>query len=144
MPSIIRAQSAKDTADAVGIQLAVFSKEQGIPRDTCLAENDNAHHVLAFEHDRAVATARLLELGGGVGEIARVAVIKEHRGAGLGHRLVRELETVARELGLRRLILHPHHYLEVFYAGHGYEKTDDAVEFVGGHELITMSKSLEA
>lgn len=142
MLTIIRAQSANENADAVRIQLAVFSDEQGIPRETCLAENENAHHVLAMDCDNAVATARLLELDDGVGEIARVAVIREHRGAGLGHRLVRELETVARELGLRRLILHPHHYLEAFYSGHGYEKTDDAVETVGGHELITMSKSL--
>lgn len=139
----MRAQTEKEYADAIRIQLAVFSEEQGIPRETCLARNEDAHHVLAMQDDTAIATARLLELDDAVGEIARVAVIRQYRGAGLGHRLVQELESVAQELDLGRLVLHPHHYLESFYAGHGYRRTDHAVELVGGHQLITMSKLLD-
>lgn len=142
MPEIVRAQTERQIADAVRIQLAVFSDEQGIPRAACLADNENAYHMLAMDGGSAIATARLLEQDAGVGEIARVAVLPEYRGAGLGHLLVQALEAVAGELGLQRLILHPHHYLEPFYAGHGYARTGDAAEFIGGHELITMSKSL--
>jgi len=142
MPDIVRVRTAEQYALALQIQLAVFCDEQGIPRDTCLQNNERAGHVLAVEGNEALATARLLELADGVGEIARVAVLKPHRRQGLGQRLVAALEAMAAERELTEVILHPHHYLETFYGAQGYVRLDDSIEVVGGHELIAMKKSL--
>jgi len=142
MPEIVRVETGQQYELALQIQLAVFCDEQGIPRDTCLQNNELAGHVLAVEGDDAMATARLLELADGVGEIARVAVLKPYRRQGLGHRLVAALEAMAAERKFTEVILHPHRYLEAFYGGQGYVRLDDSVEVVGGHELIAMKKLL--
>jgi predicted GNAT family N-acyltransferase len=142
MISMQRAETAKDLAEARTIQLAVFSQEQGIPEDLCLQNNDAAIHVLAVDGEQYVGTARMLDLGNRHAELARIAVVQSHRGSGLGAQLIRKLEEIAVLEGFENLVLHPHQYLENFYARLGYVVGEEGAETVGGHALITMSKEL--
>ena len=128
------------------IQQAVFVKEQGIPEILTLDEiNDRATHVIAFSEDTAVGTARL-DIGTGPGRIvatiARVAVLPEHRGTGLGKKMIFELEALGRRAGVQIFVLRPHDYLEPFYAGLGYGRLPDEDHVVAGHRLITMEKKV--
>lgn len=128
---------------AQDIRKAVFVAEQKIPLDLELDGYDNdAIHLLALGSQQAVATGRLRKISPTLGNVSRIAVLPEHRGSGLGKKIVLELEEIAKGLALKELELFPHIYLEKFYRGLGYRKTDDA-GIVGTHALIRMVKILE-
>jgi predicted GNAT family N-acyltransferase len=140
-----KVESDREFRAAMAIQEAVFVAEQGIPADLTLdATNSHAIHVLAMHADQPVGTARL-DVGcrdcAGSGTIARVAVLPAHRKAGIGRRMVVELEDIGRRAGVTRFLLHPHVYLEGFYQALGYERTPDGDHVVAGHPLITMKKT---
>lgn len=61
--------------------------------------------VVATDDGVAVACGGVQPLGDGTGEVKRMWVDPAWRGAGLGGRLLRHLEDVARELGHRRVVL---------------------------------------
>lgn len=61
---------------------------------------------------------------------------------GYGRALVAELELIALGHNLKRLLLHPHHYLEEFYADIGFTVVPGKTERAGEHLLITMEKIL--
>ena len=61
--------------------------------------------LLARSEGRAVACGGLRALGDGIAEVKRMWVSDDWRGAGLGGRLLRELEGHARELGHHTLRL---------------------------------------
>jgi ElaA protein len=66
----------------------VFIDEQNVPEDEEIdAYDETAIHLLAFEGDTPVGTARIV-VQGSVGKIGRVCVLKEHRDTGLGSDLI--------------------------------------------------------
>ncbi len=66
----------------------VFIDEQNVPEDEEIdAYDETAIHLLAFEGDTPVGTARIV-VQGEVGKIGRVCVLKEYRGTGLGADLI--------------------------------------------------------
>ena len=142
MVAIKTVMTPQEFAAAECIQLDVFCREQGIPEPLCKDGNVNAHHILAMDGDRPVATARLTVGGNGVAELARIAVLPSHRSCGLGRALVRKLEEAAVQREVTELVLHPHLHLESFYASLGYSTSGASVDVVGGHDLITMRKTI--
>jgi ABC-type dipeptide/oligopeptide/nickel transport system ATPase subunit len=65
----------------LGVRLAVFVEEQGIPREEELDELDEvAVHCVGYAVDTPVAAGRLV-LSDGYGKVGRMAVLREHRGA---------------------------------------------------------------
>ncbi len=72
------------------IRTRVFVAEQGVPSEEELDDYDGtAMHFVVEVHRVIVGTARLVDLGNGVGKIGRVAILKEHRNRGLGSELIR-------------------------------------------------------
>jgi GNAT superfamily N-acetyltransferase len=65
------------------------------------------------------------EPGIALGEVKRMWVRPERRGAGLGRRLLVEIEAAGSALGLRRLRLDTAGPLAAFYRGAGYVPIDD-------------------
>lgn len=61
--------------------------------------------VVATSDGEPVACGGVQPLEGGTGEIKRMWVHADWRGAGLGSRMLRHLETLARDLGHRRVVL---------------------------------------
>jgi len=142
-PGIGEISAAADLALARTIRQQVFVDEQGIPAE--LEEdglNENAIHVLLTLQGQAVGTARMHITDDNEGEIARVAIVENFRGKGYGRALVAELELIALRRNLKRLLLHPHHYLEKFYADIGFTVVPGKTERAGEHLLITMEKIL--
>lgn len=138
---ILQVDTPEDLTRARAIRHQVFVEEQGIPAE--LEENgldEEAVHLLAVVDGEAVGTIRLVPRADDTGELARVAVLESARGSGVGKALVRELEAVARRMGLSGLVLHPHAYLEDFYRDLGYHTTSGTTR-AGAHRLITMAKS---
>ena len=135
-----RVSTQNELGIAQKIGTKVFVEEQSIPIELELDEHDTAAiHVLAFVNGIPVATGRLRILPREEGNLSRIAVLPSHRGTGIGKVVVQKLETIARQLGLGRVYLSPHSYLEKFYTDLGYHKFG-AKSKVGKHILIEMTK----
>ncbi len=135
--------SAAELALAQQIRRQVFVEEQGIAAELEYdAADATAIHVLAYDAENAVATGRLVLTDDGLGTLGRIAVLPSARGQGIGGQIVRRLESYARLAGAKRLLLHPHFYLEPFYTNLGYQTLPDSESRVGPHRLIAMEKWL--
>ncbi len=93
-----------DRTPLMDVRRCVFIDEQQVPEAMEWDEDDAiCIHVLAWDPKRdAVGTARLHPSG----RVGRVAVLREHRGAGVGHLLMTTLIDLARQQGIGRLVLH--------------------------------------
>lgn len=115
----------RDNADLRRIREAVFIREQGIPPEQEWDADDlSATHVLAFDNDFAVGTARLLENG----EVGRVAVLKEWRGLHIGEAIIEKILAAAQQLGIDQLSLHAQTHAAGFYEQFGFQIDGD--EFI--------------
>ena len=108
------------------IRMTVFVEEQAVPPEEELDAYDiAASHFLArlaeVSHvSGIIGTARLVDKGHGVGKIGRVAVLREHRGQGVGALLMRRVEQAARADAYTELILEAQCHALPFYEKLGY------------------------
>jgi predicted GNAT family N-acyltransferase len=134
-------RSADEVAAALALRIDVFVGEQGVER---VADQDGLDpesiHLVAIEDERVLATCRLLEAPG-VLKLGRMAVEPDHRRRGLGAALLAEAERVARDSGIRRIVLHAQVYAESLYAGAGYERVGD-VFVEEGIEHVRMERTI--
>jgi predicted GNAT family N-acyltransferase len=115
-------------ADAKPIRFTVFVDEQRVPAEIELDEHDaRCIHALAYEDGRAVGTGRLLPDG----HIGRMAVLKSHRGKGVGKALLRALVDAARRRGDREVLLSSQVHAKGFYEGEGFEPDGPVYEEAG-------------
>ncbi len=116
--SIIETGFYEEKTRIMQVRNAVFVAEQGVPEALEQDEKDPVcRHALLLMDDRAVATGRL-EADGHIG---RIAVVRSHRGRGLGSRIVNFLENKARAMGLRRVFLGAQLQAISFYEKLGYQ-----------------------
>ncbi|WP_116245181.1 GNAT family N-acetyltransferase [Nocardiopsis sp. FIRDI 009] len=120
-PLIRLAVDERDRAAVFVIRGAVFVCEQRVPIEEEWDERDaTADHLLALVDGVPVGTVRLVDQGGGVGVLGRLAVLPEGRGTGTGAALVRAVEDRARECGLTTVELHAQTHALGFYERLGY------------------------
>ena len=134
-------ETAKD--DAYAVRHAVFVDEQDVPEDIELDGEDGVStHFVAYDEDgRPVGTARLRIVDENTGKAERLAVRADHRGEGLGRRLMDRLEAVARDEGCSQVRLHSQTQVEEFYASLGYETVSDVFD-EAGIPHVEMEKEL--
>jgi len=134
--------TSKEYALVRRIRKKVLEDEQGFPHEVNIDGNDHqAYHVLISEGRKPVATARLVQDQNRKGKIARIAILKSHRGKGLAKDLIRYIEKKAMHLGITSLLIEPHAYLENFFKQLGYQKLPGYTE-VAGLRLIKLEKRL--
>lgn len=115
-----RVSSKEDLKKAFTIRKRVFVKEQGVPQAIELDHDDaRAIHLLAFEEDRPVGTARVV-IRAGSAKIGRMAVLKKHRGKGIGKWLLRRALAAAAKRGARKIYLHAQLPVVGFYESMGF------------------------
>lgn len=121
-------------AEALRIRRAVFIEEQGVPEDLEIDGLDapeawgrTAEHALLRLDGEPVATGRLLLEDGPphYAHIGRVAVLREHRGKGLGRLLMQALQERAHELGYPGITLAAQLHAIGFYERLGYRARGD-------------------
>jgi predicted GNAT family N-acyltransferase len=125
--------------DASAIREAVFVAEQGVPAEIELDEwDERCDHALAVDaRGRAIGTGRLLRDG----HIGRLAVLREHRGRGVGAAILEALIERARQRGMRRVVLNAQTHAAGFYARFGFAVSGD--EFVeAGIPHVEMARAL--
>lgn len=127
----MRIEVTTDIATCQRLRRVVFIEEQGVSEaDEVDGLDGQAIHLLAFDGDAPVGTARLL-LKGPVGKIGRVCVVPAARGTGLGAALIRKaLEVLRDQPGVREAYLGSQSHATGFYEKLGFavegEEFDDA------------------
>ncbi len=117
---MIRRAGKRDMDAVPATRARVFIDEQNVPeaeeRDGKDAE---AIHLIAFDQDQPVGTARLLTKGD-TGKIGRVAVLKEKRGSGLGKAIMQAALDTLRAEGMTRAKLGAQTHAIGFYEALGF------------------------
>ncbi len=105
--------------EAAAVRQEVFVREQGVPVDLDMDQNDAEalHAVARGPEGLAVATARLLDDG----HIGRLAVLRPWRRQGVGGLMLQTLLEVARERGLDRVRLSAQVHARGFYEAAGFQ-----------------------
>lgn len=104
--------------DAKLIREQVFIQEQQIAvEDEWDAEDAVSLHFVVYDQDQPIATARLLQNN----SVGRVAVLKSHRGLGIGKLLMQQIIQQAKHEQREFLKLSSQAHAIQFYAGLGFK-----------------------
>lgn len=116
-----RIEVTRDIATCRALRREVFIEEQGVSEaDEVDTLDDTAVHLLAFDGQSPVGTARLL-IKGRVGKIGRVCVRAPARGTGLGAALIRAaLDELRRQPGVTEAMLGSQSHATGFYEKLGF------------------------
>ena len=129
-PFLIRSASWQaDRARLEYVRRQVFIIEQKIPESEEWDDADeNSSHVLAFSEKRDVVGTGRLEP---TGKIARLAVLGEYRGQGVGSAMLIRLVEEARQRGFDQVYLHAQMHALNFYKKFGFV-SDEEIFSEGG------------
>jgi predicted GNAT family N-acyltransferase len=121
--SVIVVTTPEERATCFALRERVFVQEQGVPPALEMDSLDAAAvHFLRRDEEtgEALATARLLDKGGGTAKIGRVAVSAPARGRGLGREIMQAVLAEARRRGFAEAVLDSQTYAIPFYARLGF------------------------
>jgi predicted GNAT family N-acyltransferase len=137
--------TAEERAAAYALRHEVFVVEQRVPPDLERdPQDEGADHAGAWDRSgRLVATGRLVRLDAHRGKIGRMAVVRGERGKGAGRLVLAELERIARERGMREVVLHAQLSARGFYDRLGYVVEGPVFE-EAGIDHVAMHKPLGA
>ena len=120
MTRVRRAVSEKELQRAFSIRLRVFVREQGVPEEIELDEDDRkATHFLASIDGKPVGTARLV-VTNQKAKIGRMAVLKTYRGRGVGKALLKRALELARKRRAKLIYLNAQVPVVGFYEKMGF------------------------
>lgn len=118
--TIKKISTNKELEQALRIRIRVFVREQGVPADIELDDDDKrALHLLAFLEGRAVGTARIV-MRGGQAKIGRMAVLKSHRRKKIGKKLLTRAISIAKKQVAEKIYLHAQVAVIKFYESAGF------------------------
>lgn len=144
MSEIVIVGTDRELADALSVRIAVFVVEQGIPRDEEIDEyDDRAVHCVGYGADGVPVAAGRLVVMEGYGKVGRMAVLKEHRGTGLGAAVLTALEREGASRGVPVFRLSAQLSARGFYDRAGYAAVGDVYDEVGIPH-IAMEKAAQA
>lgn len=141
-------ESEKDRSLGFNLRTEVFVNEQNVPIELELDEKDNSEytiHIGYFKDDKLIGVARLIDMDKEVIHIGRVAIDKNHRGEGIGHKLILGCEDIAKKVLNRdfTIELSAQVYAENFYKKLGYNRVNDNIYIDAGIEHIDMKKTIK-
>ena len=141
-------ESKKDRLLGFKLRTEVFVNEQNVPIELELDEKDNSEHTIHigyFNGDELIGVARLIDMDKEVIHIGRVAIDKNHRGEGIGHKLILGCEDIAKKVLNRdfNIELSAQVYVETFYKKLGYNRINNNIYIDAGIKHIDMRKTIK-
>lgn len=107
--------------DALAIRYQVFVNEQKVPVTLEVDELETSSlHLVLYEKDQPIATARIYKLNEDTYKVQRVAVLPEHRKHGVGTKLMKAVEEKAKLNQTKQLTLGSQNSAIPFYKKLGY------------------------
>lgn len=121
----------EDLIKAFIVRGIVFVEEQGVSYNIEHDEHDfSATHILGEMDGEPFAAGRIRAVGE-YAKLERVAIRKQYRGKGLGHKLTEFMISVAKGQGFKKFKVHAQSYLKDFYQKHGFEIVGDMFKEAG-------------
>ena len=122
----------------------VLREAGGPPAGSERDEHDvTATHVAGYdEAKRLVCVGRLHAVGADVGQVRYMAVKESLRGRGLGQAVLDEIERLAKQQGMRTIVLDAREAAVGFYLRNGYVATGDGHTLFGEVRHTKMEKPL--
>ncbi len=112
---------SKTYQDALKIRYEVFVEEQKVPVELEVDDlEEQSHHVVLYQDDQPLGTARIYHQGDGVYKIQRVAVLSSQRGHGFGAQLMQACEQKIQQLQGSKITLGAQLHALPFYEKLGY------------------------
>jgi predicted GNAT family N-acyltransferase len=141
--SVKKVSSQKELEQAFRIRIRVFVREQGVPAEIELDEDDKlAIHFLASIGGTAVGTARLV-MRGGDAKIGRMAVLKSQRRKHVGKKLLTRAIMIAKKHGARKVYLHAQLAVIAFYESAGFRCVGPVFDEAGiAHRKMVLAKRM--
>ncbi len=127
--------------DVLALRNEVFIVEQCCPYLDIDGQDQQAQHVLVYEHQKLIAYARILAIKEDEVSFGRVAIVSTHRGRGLGRQLVKEmLAYLQTNYPQSSIVICAQCYLLNFYQAFAFLPTGDPFD-LDGIPHIWMRKS---
>jgi predicted GNAT family N-acyltransferase len=124
MQSKLKLKVVKDLEDLIKVFIVrgiVFIEEQAVSYSIEKDEHElEAQHILAEIEDEPIGAGRIRYIQD-YAKLERIAVRKNYRGNGYGHRIVDFMMEQARAKGFFKYKMHAQAHLTDFYASHGFE-----------------------
>jgi len=143
---IKRADDETKLKQAFAIRMEVFVEEQGVPPELEMDEYDESpeacHHYVVYEEGKPIGAGRFKTFEPGVAKMQRIAVLKSHRGTGVGRFLLNAMEDEAKRAGYRESLLDAQCSAESFYAKSGYRNESEEPFLDAGILHVRMRKRL--
>lgn len=117
---------------------APWGQPRGSERDELEERSD--HALILGDSGAALAAGRLHLNSPDEAQIRYMAVAETARGQGLGRRIVDYLEGVARQKGVRRIVLNARNEVAGFYTGLGFEAIGPGPTMFGTVAHVRMQK----
>ncbi|MDR5659651.1 GNAT family N-acetyltransferase [Serpentinicella sp. ANB-PHB4] len=123
------------------IRKIVFVEEQNVdPKEEFDEYETSSDHVLVYDGKVPVGTGRLRILDD-TAKLERICVLEKYRKKGFGEDIVKALEEIAKERGIKKGKLNAQTHAENFYEKLGYKRTSN-VFMEAGIPHVTMTKKL--
>lgn len=140
-------KSEKERSLGFKLRTEVFVNEQNVPKELELDEKDNSEHTIHigyFKDDKLIGVARLIDMDKDIIHIGRVAIDKNHRGEGIGYKLILGCEDIAKKVLNKdfTIELGAQLYAENFYKKLGYNRINNNIYIEAGIEHIDMRKTI--
>lgn len=140
-------KSEKEHSLCFKLRTEVFVNEQNVPKELELDEKDNSEHTIHigyFKDDKLIGVARLIDMDKDIIHIGRVAIDKNHRGEGIGYKLILGCEDIAKKVLNKdfTIELGAQLYAENFYKKLGYNRINNNIYIEAGIEHIDMRKTI--
>jgi len=104
------------------IRKIVFVKGQNVPVELELNSlDDEAKHIIVKYGNKPIGTARVRFFGDRA-KVERLAVLKKHRGKGIGRRALKYAIDYCKRKGVKEVILHAQYYAKEFYEKLGFKE----------------------
>lgn len=137
-----KVDTSQELKDAQEVRRQVFTEEQGIKRERDINGLDqNSDHVIAYDNDIPIGTARIRYKIGIQAKLERIAVLKPYRGQGIGKRIIAASIGLAKTKGALEVILDSQQSAAGFYEKLGFRQEGAPFEEVGIPH-IAMTKKL--
>ena len=119
---IIRATKTAEQAGAYYVRIQAMARKHQIPLDVEFDEHDTPEtkYIVMVDDFLPIATCRLYAIDKENVMLARIVVLPEYRGKGIGTLVVKEAEKWAKELGFTTAVVESRDNKIHFYEAMGY------------------------
>jgi predicted GNAT family N-acyltransferase len=134
-------RTPQELKDVLEIRRQVFTEEQGIKREQDIDGLDqNSDHIIAYDNNAPVGTARIRYKIGIQAKLERIAVLKPYRGQGIGKKTIEASLGMAKTKGVLEVTLDSQQSAAGFYQKLGFRQEGAPFEEVGIPHVVMTRK----